>query len=128
MKYKKFAKIFGFLFSVGLAVLAYFSLIVGIVLAFGGNDWFAVMIYVFAGLAVANIVGLFFVKKKPIVAFVINTFSSLVVLLTTIYLVSAGLISESPQILILYIGVLLLGILTSVLTFISKKQIVQSVE
>ena len=128
MKYKKFAKIFGFLFSVGLAVLAYFSLIVGIVLAFDGNDWFVVMIYVFAGLAVANIVGLFFVKKKPIVAFVINAFSSVVVLLTTIYLVSVGLISESPQILILYIGVLLLGVLTSVLAFISKKQIVQSVE
>ena len=128
MKYKNFAKIFGFLFSVGLAVLAYFSLIVGIVLAFDGNDWFAVMIYVFAGLAVANIVGLFFVNKKPIVAFVINAFSSLVVLLTTIYLVSVGLISESPKVLIIYIGVLLLGILTSVLTFISKKQVVQSVE
>ena len=128
MKYKNFAKIFGFLFSVGLAVLAYFSLIVGIVLAFDGNDWFAVMIYVFAGLAVANIVGLFFVNKKPIVAFVINAFSSLVVLLTTIYLVSVGLISESPKVLIIYIGVLLLGLLTSVLTFISKKQVVQSVE
>lgn len=121
MKYNRLTKIFGVLFSVSLTILAYFSIVVGIALAFDGNSWFGVMIYVFAAFAVVNIVGLFFVKKKPMVTMIISSTISVVVLATTIYLVAVGLISESPVAFVFYASAFVLGALTSTFAFLDKK-------
>ena len=121
MKYNRLTKLFGVLFSVSLAILAYFSIVVGLALAFDGNNWFGVMVYVFAIFAVVNIVGLFFVKKKPIVTMIVSSIISLVVLGTTVYLVAVGLISESLVAFMFYAAAFVLGGLTSTFAFLAKK-------
>ena len=126
MKYRVLTRIFGFLFSAGLAVLAYFSLVVGIALSFAGIDWFVAMAYVFAILAVVNIISLFFLKKKPIVTIVINVISTLIVLATIVYLLAIGLTADSPLALILYITACVLGALTTLFAVLAKKKSMQT--
>lgn len=127
MKFKSLSRICGVLFSVSLAILAYFSIVVGIALSFDGNDWFGVMIYVFAALAVVNLVGLFFTKKKPIVTLIISSFSTLIVLATTIYLMVLGLITESFVAFAFFAGSFVLGALTTVFALLTKKNSSQQV-
>ena len=122
MKFKALTKIFGFLFSVSLAILAYFSLVVGIALAIGGNGWFAAMVYVFMGLAVVNLIGLFFVKKKTVVSIIISSFATICVIATTIYLVVVGIITESPVAFLFYWGSFVLGGLTVLFAVLHKKR------
>ena len=122
MKYNILTIILGLLFSVGLAVLSYFSLALGIALAFSGNGWFSYTVYICGILVIVNLIGLFFVKKKIIVTLIINIVSVVFVLATMIYLVSIGFLTENPTSIGVYVIVFVLGLLTTLFGFIAKRK------
>ena len=125
MKFKALTRVFGVLLSAGLVVLAYLNLFIGIALSIDGNDWFASTFYIFIALAIANFVGLFFVKKKPLVSIVISAIATFLVLAVTIYLIFVGLIIENPMAFLIYVATFVAGGLTVLFAVFYKKRSVQ---
>lgn len=122
MKYNNLSMIFGILFSVGLGILAYLSFILALVLSFLGIDWFIVMMFVFAALALASLVGAFFARKKVLVTIVINAVSMAAILFVVIYLLAAGVLAESAQMLLVFIGVFVLGAIQLIFGILAKRK------
>jgi hypothetical protein len=122
MKYNNLSMIFGILFSVGLGILAYLSFILALVLSFLGIDWFVVMMFVFAALALASLVGAFFARKKVLVTIVINAISMAAILFVVIYLLAAGVLAESVQMLSVFIGMFVLGATQLVFGILAKRK------
>lgn len=120
MKLTRLTQIFGILFGISLFVVSYICLPVGIVLAFADKGDFGYMIYVFAGLAIATIVGASLAKKSILTSRIILSLSTLVVIATTIYLASIENFSSSPAILLLFIADILLGIIPTLFSFFAK--------
>lgn len=122
MKYNNLSMIFGILFSVGLGILSYLSFILALVLSFLGIDWFVVMMFVFAALAIASLVGAFFARKKVLVTIVINAVSMAAILFVVIYLLAAGVLAESVQMLSVFIGMFFLGATQLVFGILAKRK------
>lgn len=122
MKYNNLSMIFGILFSVGLGILAYLSFILALVLSFLGIDWFVVMMFVFAALAIVSLVGAFFARKKVLVTIVINAVSMAAILFVVIYLLAAGVLAESVQMISVFIGMFFLGATQLVFGILAKRK------
>ena len=114
--------IFGILFSVGLGILAYLSFILALVLSFLGIDWFVVMMFVFAALAIASLIGAFFAREKVLVTIVINAISMAAILFVVIYLLAAGVLAESVQMISVFIGMFFLGATQLVFGILAKRK------
>ena len=123
MKQGNVSMILGILFGICLLPIAYICLVLGVVLAFGGNDWFIFLVYVFAGLGILTIVGSCFAKKKPLATVIINGTSSLVLLAVVIYLLAQGVLSANVGFLLMYTFVLILGVLSTIFAILAMKKL-----
>lgn len=123
MKYKVFCVISGIIFTIGLAVLSYLSIVLGVALALSGNEWFINLMFVFAVLALANIVGLCLLKKKPIVEFVISVISVLAILFEVVYLFAFGGATASGAVIVFFIAEIIFGVMTALFAYLTKRKI-----
>lgn len=133
MKCKIFCVLSGIIFTIGLAVLSYLSIVLGIALALSGNEWFINMMFVFAVLAITNIVGLCLIRKKPIVEFVISVVSVLTILFEVIYLFVFGGASASGGVVVFFIAEIIFGVMTALFAYLTKRKstnnnIIQNIE
>ena len=122
MKYNNLSMIFGLLFAVGLGVLAYLCFILTIILSFIGIEWFVLTIFVVAGLAVSTLIGSCFAKRKIMVTFVIDIISLFIVLFVIIYLLAIGIFSKNLEILGVFGGVFLFGLLSTIFAILAKRK------
>jgi len=123
MKYKIFCVISGIIFTIGLAVLSYLSIVLGVALALSGNEWFINLMFVFAVLALANIVGLCLLKKKPIVEFVISVISVLAILFEVVYLFAFGGATASGGVIVFFVAEIIFGVMTALFAYLTKRKI-----
>ena len=122
MKYKIICVISGIIFTIGLAVLSYLSFALGVALAFSGNDWFINLMFVFAVLAIANIVGLCLLKKKPIVEFIICVISVIAILFEVTYLFAFGGATASGGVIVFFIAEIMFGLITATFSYLTKRK------
>ena len=120
MKFTKLTKIFGILFGLSLFVIAYLCLAIALVLAFAKKGDFAIMIYVFAGLAIATIIGSALAKKSILISRIILTIATTVLLSTIIYLISIGLFKDSATLLVAFAVDFLLGFSATLFAYLAK--------
>lgn len=114
MKYGRVSRILGILFGLCLFPLAYISLVLGIALAFTGNNWFAWMVYVFPVLGVCVIVCSLFARRIPLITLISNATASVVLLGVLSYLAMEGLLFQNIAFAFLYILPDILGILSTI--------------
>lgn len=114
MKSGKVSRIFGILFGLCLFPLAYISLVLGIALAFTGNNWFGYLVYIFPALGVLVLVCSFFAKRKPLVTLISNATASIVLLGVISYLAMEGLLFQNIAFAMLYIVPEIFGLLSTV--------------
>lgn len=114
--------IFGILFAIGLGVVSYLNLFVGLILSFSGNDWFGSMLVVFAGLAILTLVASFFARKKIMVTLVVDIVSLVCVLFEIIYLFMTGIATQSIAILMVLIAVFVLGVMSVLFAVLAKNK------
>ncbi len=113
MKQRKAAMILGILFGICLFPLAYVTLVLGIALAFAGNQWFAYFAYVFGAFGLISIIGSCFAKKKPLVTLITNAVASILLLGVNGYLMAKGILFANFGFCLLYVFVNLLGLLSA---------------
>ena len=114
MKHGRLSRIFGILFGLCLFPLAYVSFILGIALAFLGNNWFGYLRVVFPVLGVVVIVCSCFAKRKPLVPLLSNATTSVVMLGVITYLAMEGLLFQNIFFAMLYIIPEIFGLLSTI--------------
>ena len=123
MKFNNLSLIFGILFGVGLAILAYLNFILAIVLSFAGIDWFIISVFVFAVMALLIIISSFFARKFINLVLIMSCVSFVITFFTIIYLFTQNLFQNNVLLLFVYMSVLILGVLTTLFSFIAKKKL-----
>jgi hypothetical protein len=121
MKHKVPTIIFGIFFAIALAVLAYFTLVLGIALVFMNNGWFIYFAYLFGGLSIATFIGACLTKKCIKYTRIIYTISLAVNLFIAIYVCFIEGIQDVMGIVYLYFGISILGIIATVFAVITIK-------
>lgn len=123
MAKKIISLITGILFSISLAVVGYFTLILAIALAFGNKgDLVGFMPFFLWGSALVAFVGSCLVFKFPKVTGILSSIPAALVLITFIIIISSGLALNLVSILI-YLVPLALAITSIVLAFLSKPSV-----
>ena len=120
MKKHNLTMVFGILFGLALVPIAYLSLVLGITLAFSGEEFFAYLPYVFAVLAVMSIIASCFARKNIWVSRVVLLLSTLVLISAIIYLLTKEVLTEGVVLFVVYIVVALLGIIATTFAYLAK--------
>ena len=123
MKFNNLSLIFGILFGVELAILAYLNFILAIVLSFAGIDWFIISVFIFAVMALLIIISSFFARKFIKLVLIMSCVSFVITFFTIIYLFTQNLFQNNVLLLFVYMSVLILGVLTILFSFIAKRKL-----
>lgn len=121
-KFNNLSMIFGLIFSIGLGVVAYLCLVLGIALAFAGNEWFGNMSFVFFFQAIITLISSFFARKKIMVTIIVDIISLIAVLFVLIYLLTQVSVIDGFGMIALFLGVLVFGVLSLLFGILAKKK------
>ncbi|MBQ7917490.1 MAG: hypothetical protein IJ310_01585 [Clostridia bacterium] len=121
-KFNNLSMIFGLIFSIGLGVVAYLCLVLGIALAFAGNEWFGNMAFVFFFQAIITLISSFFARKKIMVTIIVDIISLIAVLFVLIYLLTQVSVIDGFGMIALFLGVLVFGVLSLLFGILAKKK------
>lgn len=121
MKNLKTIMILSIILGILLLPFAYFSFLIGFVLAFAKDGWFMYSSFIFASLGVAYIIVACIAKKYITPLKIVSIITNIFLLACIVYLLTSTLLTDAIWVVIIYLIMFIFGLITTSFIFKSKK-------